>query len=99
MILEASRAWTVHETNPGMTIRPPDAYLMVTTNRTSQLSQITYRGAIALAGDAVWFPANVSHWHGAKADTTMTHIAIQEKADDGQDTRWEDEVSNRDYPA
>jgi hypothetical protein len=31
-----------------MTIRPSDAYLMYTTNRTSQLSQITYRGAIAL---------------------------------------------------
>jgi hypothetical protein len=31
-----------------MTIRPPDAYLMYTTNRTSQLSPIAYRGAIAL---------------------------------------------------
>jgi hypothetical protein len=53
MILEASRAWTVHETNPGMTIRPPDAYLMYTTNRTSQLSQTTYRDAIALVSAAV----------------------------------------------
>jgi hypothetical protein len=35
-----------------MTIRPSDAYLMYTTNRTSQLSQITYRGAIALQSEA-----------------------------------------------
>jgi len=32
-----------------MTIRPPGIRLMCTTNRTSQLSQIPYRGAIALS--------------------------------------------------
>jgi hypothetical protein len=70
MILEASRAWTVHETNPGMTIRPPDAYLMYTTNRTSQLSQITCRGAIALICDGAGYEPTV---FGEKVLALMRH--------------------------
>jgi quercetin dioxygenase-like cupin family protein len=28
------------------------------------------------AGDVVWFPPGIKHWHGASAITAMTHIAI-----------------------
>jgi hypothetical protein len=35
-----------------MTIRPPGIRLISTTNRTSQLSHITYHGAIALGFDS-----------------------------------------------
>jgi quercetin dioxygenase-like cupin family protein len=28
------------------------------------------------AGDVVWFPPGIKHWHGASAATAMTHIAI-----------------------
>src|SRR6187200_3299660 len=31
------------------------------------------------AGDVVWFPPGLKHWHGASATTPMTHIAIQEQ--------------------
>src|SRR3712207_6362847 len=47
------------------------------------------------AGDVVWFPPGVKHWHGASATTAMTHIAIQE-AIDGKNVDWlEDRKSTR----
>ena len=50
------------------------------------------------AGDVVWIPANVNHWHGAKSNMTMTHIAIQEQDHPGHDTDWGKEVSIEEYP-
>src|SRR6267142_5046869 len=32
-------------------------------------------------GDVVWIPPGEEHWHGAKPNTAMTHIAIQEELD------------------
>jgi quercetin dioxygenase-like cupin family protein len=29
-------------------------------------------------GDVIWTPPGEKHWHGAKATTSLTHIAIQE---------------------
>ena len=48
------------------------------------------------AGDSVWFPPNVRHWHGATSSTSMTHIAIQE-ALDGKVVEWLEQVSDQDY--
>lgn len=50
------------------------------------------------AGDVVWIPAGVKHWHGASAQTAMTHIAIQE-ALDGKAVDWLEQVSAQQYPA
>jgi quercetin dioxygenase-like cupin family protein len=47
-------------------------------------------------GDVVWFPAGEKHWHGASADTAMTHIAIQE-ALDGKVVEWMEHVSDEQY--
>ena len=48
------------------------------------------------AGDVIWFPANVRHWHGAAPDTAMSHFAIQESVD-GTATEWLEKVSDADY--
>ncbi|MEM9778461.1 MAG: cupin domain-containing protein [Pseudomonadota bacterium] len=48
------------------------------------------------AGDTVWIPADVEHWHGAAPDTAMTHHAMQPSAD-GQETHWLEAVSPQDY--
>jgi 4-carboxymuconolactone decarboxylase len=48
------------------------------------------------AGDIVWIPAGVKHWHGAASSTAMTHIAIQEVAD-GRNVDWLEKVSDRQY--
>ena len=48
------------------------------------------------AGDVVWFPAGEKHWHGASADTAMSHYAIQE-AINGEAVTWLEKVSDDDY--
>jgi quercetin dioxygenase-like cupin family protein len=48
------------------------------------------------AGDVVWFPPGEKHWHGAAADTAMTHIAIQE-ALDGKAVDWLEHVTDEQY--
>ncbi|HXP96364.1 MAG TPA: cupin domain-containing protein [Telmatospirillum sp.] len=45
------------------------------------------------AGDTVWFEPNEKHWHGAAANTAMTHIAIAE-ALDGNVVDWMEQVSD-----
>jgi len=48
------------------------------------------------AGDVVWFPPGEKHWHGARADTALTHIAIQE-AEGGKTVEWMEKVSDDQY--
>jgi 4-carboxymuconolactone decarboxylase len=48
------------------------------------------------AGDVVWIPARVKHWHGASASSVVTHIAIQEMAD-GKVVDWLEPVTDTQY--
>lgn len=47
-------------------------------------------------GDVVWIPAGEKHWHGARKDIGMTHIAIQEKLN-GSPVEWLEKVSDKEY--
>ena len=47
-------------------------------------------------GDVVWVPPAQKHWHGASADTAMTHIAIGEQLD-GKSTEWMERVTDAQY--
>jgi quercetin dioxygenase-like cupin family protein len=47
-------------------------------------------------GDVIWFPPGEKHWHGASANTAMTHIAIQESLD-GSSVAWLEHVSDAQY--
>jgi quercetin dioxygenase-like cupin family protein len=49
-------------------------------------------------GDVVWFEPGEKHWHGAKATTSMTHMAIQE-ALNGKAVEWMEKVGDDQYPA
>jgi len=49
-------------------------------------------------GDVVWIPPGEKHWHGAKATTAMTHIAIQEQLN-GKAADWMEKVSDELYQA
>ncbi len=49
-------------------------------------------------GDVVRIPPNTRHWHGAAADSAMTHMAIQE-ARDGKTVDWLEQVSDEQYSA
>ncbi|MCK1595286.1 cupin domain-containing protein [Bradyrhizobium sp. 164] len=48
------------------------------------------------AGDVVWFPPGLKHWHGASATTAMTHIAIQESLN-GKNVEWMEKVRDEQY--
>ncbi len=50
------------------------------------------------AGDVVWCPPDVRHWHGATPTTAMAHIAIQE-SQNGSPVTWMEHVSDADYKA
>ncbi len=49
-------------------------------------------------GDAVTIPANVKHWHGAKADCWFSHLAV-EVPGTGCANEWCEPVSDADYAA
>jgi len=48
------------------------------------------------AGDVVWTPPGVEHWHGGTTEHSMTHLALQE-AEDGEVVVWLEAVSDADY--
>ena len=48
-------------------------------------------------GDVIWTPPGEKHWHGAKATTSLTHIAIQE-ALGGKVVDWMEKVGDDQYP-
>ena len=48
------------------------------------------------AGDTVWIPPGVKHWHGAAPTTAMSHIAIAESLD-GKVVDWLEQVSKVQY--
>jgi 4-carboxymuconolactone decarboxylase len=49
-------------------------------------------------GDIVWTPPGQKHWHGASANSAMTHIAITEELD-GKRVEWMEKVSDAQYSA
>jgi quercetin dioxygenase-like cupin family protein len=50
------------------------------------------------AGDVVWCPPGVKHWHGASPNSAMTHIALT-GVRDGQNVEWLEKVSDDQYGA
>ena len=48
-------------------------------------------------GDRVFFEPGEEHWHGAAPDRFMTHIAIQQQAENGSVVTWHDHVSDEEY--
>lgn len=48
------------------------------------------------AGDVIWTPANVKHWHGAQPNEAMSHYAIVEPLN-GSSAEWMEKVSDAQY--
>jgi quercetin dioxygenase-like cupin family protein len=50
------------------------------------------------AGETVICPPDEDHWHGAAADTFMSHLALLEAFPDGADpTTWLEPLPDDDY--
>lgn len=55
------------------------------------------KDAISLhEGSVITIPANVKHWHGAKADSWFSHIAIEIPGEDTSN-EWCEPVSEEEY--
>jgi quercetin dioxygenase-like cupin family protein len=49
------------------------------------------------SGDTVFTPPGVWHWHGASADQLMTHLAIWQAPESGDESEWGEHVSDDEY--
>lgn len=52
---------------------------------------------VAHAGDVVWCPPGVVHYHGASPNAVMMHLAIAEKRDGVATVVWQDKVTDQEY--
>lgn len=50
------------------------------------------------AGDTVWCPPGVKHWHGAAPTSAMSHLAVTGTAN-GKNVEWMEKVSDEQYHA
>jgi quercetin dioxygenase-like cupin family protein len=50
-------------------------------------------------GDRVFFEPGEHHWHGAAADRFMTHFAMLDVDDDGNNATWGEHVTDEEYHA
>ena len=48
-------------------------------------------------GDRVFFEPGEEHWHGAAATRFMTHIAMLDVDDKGNNAEWGDHVTDEEY--
>lgn len=55
------------------------------------------KAAVSLVpGSVIAIPANVKHWHGAKADSWFSHIAVEVPGEETSN-EWLEPVSDDDY--
>ena len=50
-------------------------------------------------GDRVFFEPGEEHWHGARPDRFMTHLAMQQVDDEGNSIAGRGEVTDEEYAA
>jgi quercetin dioxygenase-like cupin family protein len=50
-------------------------------------------------GDRVFFEPGEEHWHGAAPDRFMTHLAMLEVDDDGNNATWGEHVTDEEHNA
>jgi quercetin dioxygenase-like cupin family protein len=49
------------------------------------------------AGDVLWCPPDVKHWHGAAPNASMTHFSFAGTLPDGKNTNWLEPVTDAQY--
>jgi 4-carboxymuconolactone decarboxylase len=82
----ARSAWHTH----------PRGQALIVTSGTGRVQQWGGPVQEIRAGDVVWTPPGVKHWHGAAPTTAMTHTAIQESLD-GRNVEWLEKVGDAEY--
>jgi quercetin dioxygenase-like cupin family protein len=82
----ARTAWHTH----------PHGQLLVVVNGCGWVQQEGGAREVIRAGDMIWTPAGVKHWHGAASDSGLSHAAIIENVD-AQEVTWMEQVGETEY--
>ena len=83
----ARNAWHVHAVGQ-------------TLHVTEGVGRVQSRGGEVIeirAGDTVHTPPGEWHWHGAAPDRFMTHLAMWEAPQEGDESEWGDHVTDAEY--
>jgi quercetin dioxygenase-like cupin family protein len=83
----ARSAWHTH----------PKGQLLIVTAGKGWVQQQGHAKQTINAGDVIWTPPGVMHWHGATDKASMTHIAVQPYSADGKNVVWLEKVSDSEY--
>lgn len=82
----ARSAWHIHPTGQHLIVT---AGVGRTQGRGGPIEEIK-------AGDVIWCPPGIKHWHGASPTTAMTHIAITGTIN-GKNVEWMEKVTDEQY--
>jgi len=82
----ARTAWHLHPAGQHMVVT---AGVGLTGTRDGKIVTIK-------AGDALWCPPNIDHWHGATPDSPMTHLVMTGVLD-GKNVIWKEKVTDEQY--
>ena len=82
----ARSAWHTH----------PAGQMLVVTHGTGWVQERGEPKQVMQAGDVVWCPPVIEHWHGATDSTSVTHYAIQANVD-GSAVTWGEHVTDEEY--
>jgi len=82
----ARSAWHTH----------PAGQVLIVTTGTGWVQEDGGEKRVMRAGDVIWCPPDVKHWHGATATNGVGHIAIANMKD-GKNVAWLEQVSDAQY--
>lgn len=82
----ARSAWHSHPTGQRLIITAGTGWTQVWGGKVTELH----------AGDVVWCPPGVKHWHGASANSSMTHLALTGTVN-GKNVDWMEKVTDSEY--
>ncbi|MFS4436596.1 cupin domain-containing protein [Paracoccaceae bacterium GXU_MW_L88] len=74
----------------------PHGQTLVVTSGTGWTQEEGGERQVINAGDVVWCPPGVRHWHGATDTTAITHLAIQQVEGDTA-VEWMEPVTDAQY--
>lgn len=74
----------------------PHGQLLIVTAGSGYVQQWGGKIQAIHAGDTIWTPPNVKHWHGAGLKEPMSHLSIYEEPD-AQVTKWMEKVTDEEY--
>lgn len=85
--------------NPGVRTNRhyhPKGQLLIVTYGSGLTQELRQPIREIKAGDVIWCPPGVTHWHGGGYKTAMTHLAVTKIAD-GKTVTWLNKVTDAEY--